>query len=471
MSTKEKSSKANASNKASAAAAVAAPLDLYSADKSEISRTLYGQVQWEELLRNGIILQHRDHQLLERAQANLSVVLDSPADAEEYAKMLLKIAEQSTTNVIVQQYVFTRIEEILGIGIDFTDANADAYGTKHAKLFTVEVPGSNARVLNDNAFVRAIGFSDNYVQKSASVGFATLLSMYEGNATALVNWINSKLPSASADVWEVALPALGAVTRSAQGRAALMRSGIVGSIIGILRRISVVGKPQHVYELVFALWTLSLNETDAHAYLAAGTVPTLLEFLAAASSKKVIRIILFTLKNLATLGNDNILNEMFSAGILRLVDNLAGNGTIKQMNDPEVDADFRVLMDVLNRNYRELSSFDRLRSEYEAGSLRWGIVHNEKFWRENVKYLEKDDFALLKHMLTFVNSSDPTAVSIALYDIGEFVRFYPNGRVLVSKFGGKQSIMNLLESENEEIQRHALQCVSKIMVTNWEHLN
>lgn len=62
-------------------------------------------------------------------------------------------------------------------------------------------------------------------------------------------------------------------------------------------------------------------------------------------------------------------------------------------------------------------------------------------------------------------------VSIALYDIGEFVRFYPNGRVLVSKFGGKQSIMNLLESDNEEIQRHALQCVSKIMVTNWEHLN
>lgn len=42
------------------AAAVVVPLDLYSADKGEISRTLYGQVQWEELLRNGIILQHRD---------------------------------------------------------------------------------------------------------------------------------------------------------------------------------------------------------------------------------------------------------------------------------------------------------------------------------------------------------------------------------------------------------------------------
>lgn len=339
--------------------------------------------------------------------------------------MLLKIAEQSTTNVVVQQYVFTRIEEILGIGVDFTDANADAYGTKHAKLFTVEVGGN--RVLNDNAFVRAIGFSDNYVQKSASVGFATLLSVYEGNAMALVSWINSKLPSTSADVWEVALPALGQVTRSAQGRAALMRTGIVGSIVGILRRVTVGGKAQHIYELVFALWTLSLNEGDAQAYLAAGTVPTLLEFLAAASSKKVVRIIVFTLKNLASFGNENLLNEMFSSGILRLVDNLAGSGAIKQMNDAEADADFRALQDILNKNYRELSSFDRFRSEYESGALRWGIVHNEKFWRENVKYLEKDDFQLLKHMLTFVTSSDPVRLNSPLPPLFHSVEPVSNG--------------------------------------------
>lgn len=418
------------------AAIPSAPLDLYSADKSEISRTLYGQVQWEELLRNGIILQHRDviipysvfkifplfvtafafllllsvsvqHQLLERAQSNLGVVLDSPADAQEYARMLLKIAEQSTTNVTVQQYVFTRIEEILGVGVDFTDAESDAFGTKHAKLFTTE--SSGGRTLNDNAFVRAIGFSDNYVQKSASVGFATLLSVCDGNVNALVNWINSKLPSSSADVWDVALPALGNLTRSAAGRAALMRTGIVNSITSILKRIGVAGKPQHVYDLVFALWSLSLTEDDAQAYLSAGAVPTLLEFLASSSSKKVTRIIIFTLKNLSSFENDKILNEMFSAGILRLVDNLQASHAIKQLNDPDAEADFRALQDSLNKNYRELSSFDRLVSEYESGALRWGILHNEKFWRENVKFVEKDDFSLLKLMLSFITASDPVS--------------------------------------------------------------
>jgi V-type H+-transporting ATPase subunit H len=61
-------------------------------------------------------------------------------------------------------------------------------------------------------------------------------------------------------------------------------------------------------------------------------------------------------------------------------------------------------------------------------------------------------------------------VCVALYDIGEFTRFYPNGRVVVSRLGAKDVILQMMDSENAEIQRHTLQCISKIMVTNWEFL-
>jgi hypothetical protein len=54
------------------------------------------------------------HQLLEKAQSNLGVILDSPQDSKDLANMLLKIADNCTSNLTVQQYVFTRIEEILG---------------------------------------------------------------------------------------------------------------------------------------------------------------------------------------------------------------------------------------------------------------------------------------------------------------------------------------------------------------------
>lgn len=61
-------------------------------------------------------------------------------------------------------------------------------------------------------------------------------------------------------------------------------------------------------------------------------------------------------------------------------------------------------------------------------------------------------------------------VSIALYDIGEFTRFYPNGRAIVSHLKGKDLVMEKIGDTDPEVQRYALQCISKIMVTNWEFM-
>ena len=67
------------------------------------------------------------HQLLERAQANLDIALDNSKDAQDLTRILMTIAENCRTNLTVQQYVFTRIEEIMGLGIDFADAGTCNY--------------------------------------------------------------------------------------------------------------------------------------------------------------------------------------------------------------------------------------------------------------------------------------------------------------------------------------------------------
>jgi len=76
----------------------------------------------------------------------------------------------------------------------------------------------------------------------------------------------------------------------------------------------------------------------------------------------------------------------------------------------------------------------------------------------------------VKELIALLRSADQAIVCVALYDIGEFTRFYPNGRVVVSRLGGKDLVMQMLSADNPEVQRHVLQCVSKIMVTNWEYL-
>ena len=61
-------------------------------------------------------------------------------------------------------------------------------------------------------------------------------------------------------------------------------------------------------------------------------------------------------------------------------------------------------------------------------------------------------------------------MKLALFDLGEFARFYPNGRSIVSTLGGKDVALSLMESSNPDVQAKALLCVSKIMVTSWEFM-
>ena len=60
--------------------------------------------------------------------------------------------------------------------------------------------------------------------------------------------------------------------------------------------------------------------------------------------------------------------------------------------------------------------------------------------------------------------------AIACFDLGEFCRHYLNGRAIAKRLGGKDLAMTLIEHDNPELQRHALQCVSKMMVQNWEYV-
>jgi len=85
--------------------------------------------------------------------------------------------------------------------------------------------------------------------------------------------------------------------------------------------------------------------------------------------------------------------------------------------------------------------------------------------------MEKNDFQLLKTLIDLVgggNSLDDDTTAIACYDIGEFVRFYPNGRAVVKALSGKDKVMNLIEHDNVEVREQALKCVSKILVQKWE---
>ena len=116
-----------------------------------------------------------------------------------------------------------------------------------------------------------------------------------------------------------------------------------------------------------------------------------------------------------------------------------------------------------------MSRWDIYENEVLNGNLKWGVLHSEKFFKENCRKLEGKDgnFHLLKRLIALTMSDDEDVVSVACYDIGEFVRHYPNGKSIAKRLGAKDAIMRLLDHENIDLQRQALHSISKMMVQNW----
>lgn len=79
-------------------------------------------------------------------------------------------------------------------------------------------------------------------------------------------------------------------------------------------------------------------------------------------------------------------------GLLKVVD----NELRKNIKDEQLKENLEVLAEILERNYRILSSFEKYNKEITTDKLNWGPCHSEKFWKENVKKFEGNDFVLIK---------------------------------------------------------------------------
>lgn len=433
--------------------------DISNLPTQELSKHLFGQVDWDEFLRAGVFLAQNEFQLLERAQDNLDYAMGNPSTAKSLATLLLKLADKCTSSIPAQQYVFTRIEEILSSDTEFRT---------RAGLFTID-----GNKIQDGPFLRALRSTDTSIQETASVGLALLLTVCNGEVNSLVSWLCDMLqlglekPQAT----EIALPSLVILLRRESCRLPFAAKGGISLIVQTLNKLGRNGNAQQLYELTFCLWTLSLGESaDVNAFLHCGSVSTLTELVAAAPSRKVVRMALSALLNLTIGSNEGVLTEMLTGGLTKMLENMIHSNAHKQAGDPEVESDVRNLFEILMKNYRDFSTYDRWVSEVKTGNLRWGIVHTEKFWRENAKLVEHNDFELLKDLIRLLSSDSPVHIAVALYDLGEWTRFYPNGRGVVKSLGGKDQAMELIGHHDPTIQMYALQCISKVMVTNWEFM-
>jgi len=335
--------------------------------------------------------------------------------------------------------------------------------------------------------------------KARQVSYASALEPLE----ALAAWISSQLKNSTGNMVGVSIPSLKCLMDANESRVIFCKSGGIKYISRQLRLGSGPMKTavtatdnkkkfgqasvQQLYELTFCLWILTY-ELNVHPLIRADfskdglAVSALVEMVSVAPREKVVRVALSSLRNLATCdadaypsaaGQTNVdgnffLGDMIACGLMKAVAHLRD----RQFTDPDIVEDVDVLHKLLVENYKEMSRWEVYKNEVESGHLQWGSTHTEAFFKENARMMEGSDgnFLLLKLLIALITSNDEEVSAIACYDIGEFVRHYPNSRAIAKRLGAKDVVMPLIEHENPELQRHALQCVSKIMVNKWEYV-
>ncbi len=334
--------------------------------------------------------------------------------------------------------------------------------------------------------------------KTRSASYASTVEPLE----ALTAWIVSQLKSATGSHIGIVVPSMTALMAATETRHLFSASGGIKYLARQLRASSSKTQTppvneqtpgsgnatvQQLYELTFCLWcmTYELNGSpNIRADFAkdGAAVDALTIMVSSAPREKVVRVALSALVNLANCTSEEapepagmtrvdgnvFLTDMLACKLLKSIQFLED----RQFTDPDIVDDIKTLHKLLADNYKEMSRWEVYKTEVESGHLQWGSTHTEAFFKENARMIEgKDsDFKLLKVLIALLSSKDDEIAAIACHDIGEFVRFYPNGKAIAKRLGAKELVMPLIEHENVDLQRHALQCVSKMMVQNWEYV-
>jgi len=225
---------------------------------------------------------------------------------------------------------------------------------------------------------------------------------------------------------------------------------------------------QVLYLGVFSLWLLSFNnKTSFEPFKQCEVVRRLIEVLRKSIHReKVVRITLSTLRNLISVPPFD--EEMIMHQLSKNMQPIFSKSSWK---DEDALKDAKWIKEQLDAKIAELSSWEKYRAEVMSGDLQWSPAHNDQFFRENISNFEEKNYQVVRALIELLDSKEPLTLEVACHDLGDFARFYQDGKSVIQKFNGKKKIMEHMANPNVRVRKHALLAVQKMMVNNWEYLS
>jgi len=217
--------------------------------------------------------------------------------------------------------------------------------------------------------------------------------------------------------------------------------------------------PPLLYKCAFSVWLISFQQKFT---IAAPTMSRVTDFLKAivmsCRVEKIIRVSLEAIRNF--LKNKTMASSIVEGDAYNAVSSLE----YEKWRDQQMYEDIREVSALLEKAQAQHTVFERYEAELHTGKLKRSFIHSEKFWLENVLKFDKDDFAAIKSVIKMLSSDDPETLAVACFDIGEFARLHPTGKMVLSRFNAKQPVMLLMTHTQRDVAREALLCVQKLML-------
>jgi V-type H+-transporting ATPase subunit H len=453
-------------------------------DPNELVEILQGEIPWETYMTARLI-SDKDLQLIRRYDKRdeelQSSLLDEagPAYAEAFLSVLRNVSKEETV-----QYVLALLLQMLSVNPAraklfhqqsevHLSSIPDPYTVflrllqrqdwftqeKSCKLLTTIVEHRPDR--KTTAFANGIMAGDALATNPVSGG----PDPAEQPVTTFMDWLCSQLrrPSNPSKSVPTAVASLSALLRERGCRQLFVKSGGPATLAPLLKAAFTPTTSQLLYELCLCVWQLTYVQHAAEIMAAQGIVKILTEVCRSAQKEKVFRIALTALRNLLNYADLCLAADMVEAGLPKVV----ATRQLQTWGDEDINEVLSYMEEKLKEGIRTLSNFEKYRQEVLAGSLEWSPMHKSVvFWKENVDKFEEKDFQILRVLLKLIESSQETKnLAVGCHDLGMFITHHPQGRYIVSDLRGKELVMRLMSHPDTEVNKEALMCVQKIMLT------
>ncbi|CAD8111966.1 unnamed protein product [Paramecium primaurelia] len=363
--------------------------------------------------------------------------------------MVLDIIENLIHDKPLMTYILTTIEAII---------------SDNQRLFKQFMRALTPQVLPK---LKQFLFLDGYdpMAYEAAAKIATMIIAEEGGNDAnewvilFLGGIGNKLKIADFMIMPICVHFLKHETLAIQ----FIKSGGIRIINNLLSKYST--DLQIAYYTILALWLLSFTTESIPLFNdpTIGLIRLIIESVQKISREKILRVSFACFRNLVDI-SPQCIELMVDNGLIKVVDLLL-KGNLK---DQDLIDDIKYVGEILEKNMKILTSFEKYVKELNAQNLTWSPVHTEKFWKENVKKFEENDFLLIRKLAEILKSNNNQNIAVACYDLGEFCRFHPFGKVVLEQLNAKQEIMTQARNNDQQIREHALLSLQKIMLHNWQ---